>query len=174
MKKFLAAVLTAAMVIGTMCVSAFAADGDYFISGSEDGDNGGNWSVGTPFSAAWVNSEDAAAASELFADNGDGTYSVTISGFDTATQYAVKAVSADGATWIGNEEDGGNLLFVSETGTVKFTTDGAAIWCEDVTADEETADEDPESGSTALPVVLAAVASLAVVATVSTKKFAER
>lgn len=175
-KKALAAVVAATMVMGTMVMSAFAADGDYFISGSQDGDNGGDWGVGAPFSSAWAQAGDD---TNKMTDNGDGTYSIIVSGFEAGMQYAAKAVSADASVWIGTSE-GKNVLFTSETGTVKFTTDGTVLTVADVTADSDDSDageadgDDSAEGSSTTVVIFAAVASLAVLLTASSKKFAER
>lgn len=163
MKKFkrvLAAVLAATMVIGMMAVSAFAADGDWYVTGSSDGDNGGDWNAPGPFSECWNPAGDA------MTDNGDGTYSITFKDVE-AGAYAMKVT--DG-TWdnqaggLDNGQEQENFLFtVDAKGDIKitFTPETKAITVAPVA--EETAPPTGDASRAGLFVIIMAAAAAVVV-----------
>lgn len=165
------AVLSALMVLGTMCVSAFAADGDYYVTGSQNGDLSGDWEVYEPFSAKWQVNGDA------MKDTGNGIYTFTAE--FPASDYAIKVTdgtwdNAFGGYASGQETD--NYCFTIDAAgsyTIKFDSSTGAI---EVLASSLEVDDSSDSttGSSTTAIIFAAIASLAVVATVSVKKYAFR
>lgn len=164
-KRVLAAVLAATMVIGMMAVSAFAADTDgYHVAG-----NAGLCGEGHEWDTS----------ANLMTDNGDGTYSITFTGI-AAGNYEFKvelnnwendwnfdgsATGGVGNAWVEVEED---------NSTVVITFDGEKVLPVQINPkDDAPADDKPTGDSAATAaVILAAVAALAAVATVSVKKYA--
>ena len=143
-KKVLAAVLAATMIIGSMAVAAFAAD-TYNVAGAE-GLCGVDWDP----------------AQNQVKDNGDGTYSCTFTGVKAGT-YEFK-IATNGA-WDNGEY---NLEGDASSGgsNAKVTVDGTkASVAVNPAADTTTGD----ASHTALFVVLAVAATAAVV-TVAAKK----
>lgn len=154
-KKVLAAVLAATMIIGSMAVAAFAAD-TYNVAGAE-GLCGANWDP----------------AQNQMKANGDGTYSCTFTGIKKGT-YEFK-IATNGA-WDngeynleGDASSGGSNASVtvdSDNSTVVVSFDGTkASVAVNPAADTTTGD----ASHTALFVVLAVAATAAVV-TVAAKK----
>ena len=155
-KKVLAAVLAATMIIGSMAVAAFAAD-TYNVAG-QAGLCGVDWDP----------------SQNQMTDNGDGTYSITFTGVKAGT-YEFK-VATNGA-WDngeynleGDASSGGSNASVTvdkddSTVVVSFDGEKASVAVNPVAADTATGD----ASHTALFVVLAVAATAAVV-TVATKK----
>ena len=154
-KKVLAAVLAATMIIGSMAVAAFAAD-TYNVAGAE-GLCGVDWDP----------------AQNQMKDNGDGTYSCTFTGVKAGT-YEFK-IATNGA-WDngeynieGDASSGGSNAKVTvdnDNSTVVVSFDGTkASVAVNPAADTTTGD----ASHTALFVVLAVAATAAVV-TVAAKK----
>ena len=164
-KKLLVAVLAMAMVIGTMAVSAFAADDTkYYVVGTMNG---------------W----DCAGAIEM-TDAGDGVWTYTFDAADT-TDVEFKIVTEQG-NWdtqisIGGGKNGGNFKYTPDAaGKITITLDVAkiadnnagddAVTVAAATADAP-ADDTPAGDSTAvMGYVVAAVVALAAVVTVISKK----
>lgn len=159
-KKLLVAVLAMAMVIGTMAVSAFAAD-EVHVAGDE-----------ALTGKAWSTTDNA------MTDNGDGTYTITFEGI-AAGEYGFKVVKGDSwgdaynldgaANGMGDdakvtvEKDGSSV-------TITFDGEKAAVTVAEGTADAP-ADDTPAGDSTAvMGYVVAAVVALAAVVTVISKK----
>lgn len=159
-KKLLVAVLAMAMVIGTMAVSAFAAD-EVHVAGDE-----------ALTGVAWSTTDNA------MTDNGDGTYTITFKDVK-AGEYGFKVVKGDSwgdaynldgaANGMGDdakvtvEKDGSSV-------TITFDGEKAAVTVAEGTADAP-ADDTPAGDSTAvMGYVVAAVVALAAVVTVISKK----
>lgn len=162
-KKLLVAVLAMAMVIGTMAVSAFAADGDtYNVAG-----------VGGLCGVDWDPSQNQ------MNDNGDGTWSIEFKDIKAGT-YEFK-VATNGA-WdngeynlegsAGSGASNASVTVEADGSTVVVGFDGEKATVEVVagTADAP-ADDTPAGDSTAvMGYVVAAVVALAAVVTVISKK----
>ena len=161
-KKLLVAVLAMAMVIGTMAVSAFAADEVVVRVAGAEGLTGADWST----------------TENAMTDNGDGTYTITFEGI-AAGEYGFKVVKGDSwgdaynldgaANGMGDdakvtvEKDGSSV-------TITFDGEKAAVTVAEGTADAP-ADDTPAGDSTAvMGYVVAAVVALAAVVTVISKK----
>ena len=155
MKKVVALVLAMAMVIGTMAVSAFAAD-TYNVAGAA-GLCGAEWDP----------------SQNQMTDNGDGTYSLTFNGIAAGT-YEFKAVlnGAWGTEYNleGDASSGGGNASVTvdaDNSTVVVSFDGEKAL---VAVNPEA--QDNKAGDSMAVVVLLAVAALGVAATAATKKYA--
>ena len=161
-KKLLVAVLAMAMVIGTMAVSAFAADDVVVRVAGAEGLTGANWST----------------TENAMTDNGDGTYTITFKDVK-AGEYGFKVLKGDdwgdaynldgAANGMGDdakvtvEKDGSSV-------TITFDGEKAAVTVTEGTADAP-ADDTPAGDSTAvMGYVVAAVVALAAVVTVISKK----
>lgn len=155
-KKVLAAVLAATMIIGSMAVAAFAADTTYNVAG-EEGLCGANWDP----------------AQNQMKANGDGTYSCTFTGIKKGT-YEFK-IATNGA-WNngeynleGDASSGGSNASVTvdnDNSTVVVSFDGTKA---SVAVNTATDNKAGDASHTALFVVLAVAATAAVV-TVAAKK----
>lgn len=153
-KKVLAAVLAATMIIGSMAVAAFAAD-TYNVAG-----------------AAGLCGVDWDPAQNQMKDNGDGTYSCTFTGIKKGT-YEFKVVL--NGTWGTEYNLEGNAAFGASNASVTVDKDDSTVVVSfdgekasvavNAAADTTTGD----ASHTALFVVLAVAATAAVV-TVAAKK----
>lgn len=158
MKKVLAAVLAATMVIGMMAVSAFAAD-VYHVAGASGLCNGDEWDT---------------TKNEMTA-NSDGTYSITFEGVAKGT-YGFKVVKGDAWGDAYNLEgaangmgDDASVEVTEDNSKVVITFDGTKASVAVNPADAP-ADDTPtgDASHAALFVVIAAAA--AAVAVVASKK----
>ena len=155
-KKLLVAVLAMAMVIGTMAVSAFAAD-EVHVAGDE-----------ALTGKAWSTTDNA------MTDNGDGTYTITFEGI-AAGEYGFKVVKGD--SWgdaynldgaANGMGDDAKVTVEKDGSSVTITFDGEKAA---VTVAEGTVEDAPAGDSTAvMGYVVAAVVALAAVVTVISKK----
>lgn len=156
MKKVLAAVLAATMVVGMMAVSAFAADTDgYHVCGSA-GLCGTEWDT----------------SANLMTDNGDGTYSITFTGIAAGSyEFKVELNNWENDWNLEGPASGGGgnatVDVAEDDSTVVITFDGEKA---SVVVNPET--ENPPAGDTptgdashaALYVVIAAAAAAVLVA----------
>lgn len=157
-KKLLVAVLAMAMVIGTMAVSAFAADDVVVRVAGAEGLTGANWST----------------TENAMTDNGDGTYTITFKDVK-AGEYGFKvlkgddwgdAYNLDGAA--NGMGDDAKVTVEKDGSSVTITFDGEKAA---VTVAEGTVEDAPAGDSTAvMGYVVAAVVALAAVVTVISKK----
>jgi hypothetical protein len=159
-KKLLVAVLAMAMVIGTMAVSAFAAD-EVHVAGDE-----------ALTGVAWSTTDNA------MTDNGDGTYTITFKDVK-AGEYGFKVVKGDSwgdaynldgaANGMGDdakvtvEKDGSSV-------TITFDGEKAAVTVAEGTADAPVEDAPAGDSTAVMGYVVAAVVALAAVVTVISKK----
>ena len=231
-KKLLAAVMTGAMVVGTLCTGAFAADDDPTSAtgatvwcvdidglatalgcGSADLDSSATAAdkqalaedAGLSITDVTIiaDGEEIAVSEYYFGDieaNGKirieirNQYGTITEGYEDLTwedtlavrftiagvpdgEYEAFEMYTDSAWAFGNwtaGDDANDATYITEQ-TATITGDGTytvSISNANYVAEED--GDDSGEGSATLPVVFAAVAALAVVATVSTKKFAER
>lgn len=155
-KKVLAAVLAATMVIGMMAVSAFAADTDgYHVCGSA-GLCGTDWDT----------------SANLMNDNGDGTYSLTFTGIAAGTYEFKVELNNWEEDWnlegTASGTGGGNavLEITEDNSTVVISFDGEKASVEvNPAADDEPAGDTPtgDASHAALYVVIAAAAAAVLV-----------
>ena len=155
-KKLLVAVLAMAMVIGTMAVSAFAAD-EVHVAGDE-----------ALTGVAWSTTDNA------MTDNGDGTYTITFKDVK-AGEYGFKVVKGD--SWgdaynldgaANGMGDDAKVTVEKDGSSVTITFDGEKAA---VTVAEGAVEDAPAGDSTAvMGYVVAAVVALAAVVTVISKK----
>lgn len=149
MKKVLAAVLAATMVIGMMAVSAFAAD-VYHVAGASGLCNGDEWDT---------------TKNEMTA-NSDGTYSITFEGVAKGT-YGFKVVKGDAWGDAYNLEGAANGM--GDDASVEVTEDNSKVVIsfdgEKASVVVNPADDTPtgDASHAALFVVIAAVAAAVVV-----------
>lgn len=158
MKKVLAAVLAATMVIGMMAVSAFAADTDgYHVCGSA-GLCGSEWDT----------------SANLMTDNGDGTYSITFTGIAAGTYEFKVELNNWEEDWnlegVASGTGGGNAVLevAEDNSTVVISFDGekaSVVVNPETDTPEPPADDTPtgDASHAALFVVIAAVAAAVVV-----------
>lgn len=152
MKKVLAAVLAATMVVGMMAVSAFAADTDgYHVCGSA-GLCGTEWDT----------------SANLMTDNGDGTYSITFTGIAAGSyEFKVELNNWENDWNLEGPASGGGgnaVVDVAEDdSTVVITFDGEKA---SVVVNPETESDTPtgDASHAALYVVIAAAAAAVLVA----------
>lgn len=171
------AVLSAAAMAATLCVStAFAAEGNYSIIGTVNG----NWDTDTA----------------LTDDDGDGIYEATLDVAAGSYEYKVRADEAWDEAWgaandegVTNAPGGGNCsLTLDADAKVKFsfdtTSDDSTTWActaTPVTEDEPTTPDTPDTpdapvetgDASTIGFILAAMATAAGVAVVASKKVKE-
>lgn len=157
-KKLLVAVLAMAMVIGTMAVSAFAADDVVVRVAGAEGLTGADWST----------------TENAMTDNGDGTYTITFKDVK-AGEYGFKVVKGD--SWgdaynldgaANGMGDDAKVTVEKDGSSVTITFDGEKAA---VTVAEGAVEDAPAGDSTAvMGYVVAAVVALAAVVTVISKK----
>lgn len=154
-KKVLAAVLAATMIIGSMAVAAFAAD-TYNVAGQE-----------ALCGVDWKPDQNQMKA------NGDGTYSCTFTGIKKGTyEFKIATNGAWGNSEYNLEGDASNngpnakVTVDNDNSTVVITFDGTKA---SVAVNTATDNKAGDASHTALFVVLAVAATAAVV-TVAAKK----